>query len=160
MKDSSPVALQPRAGPRRPGQVGGVAVIVLLLGVLVGYLFHSSLSSGSAARVPNGNQTASSGMSHSSDNAVQPLLERLRSDPSDPDLLANIGDTYYDQHNYAKAVGYYQRYLAIKPQDVDVRTDAGTAIWYPATRREPFSSMRPRSAFSRTFSMHFSTRAL
>ncbi len=130
MKNSSPVVLQPRPGSWRPGQVGAVAVIVLLLGGALGYLFHSSASSGSAASVPNGNQTTSSGKSDGSGSAVQPLLERLRSDPSDPDLLASIGNAYYDQHNYDKAIGYYQRYLAIKPQDVGVLTDVGTAIWY------------------------------
>jgi tetratricopeptide (TPR) repeat protein len=106
-----------------------MTVIVLLLGVLLGYLFHNSSSSGGAASTSSESRTIASGASDSSGSAVQPLLERLKDDPNDHDLLASIGNAYYDRHDYEKAVGYYQRYLEIKPQDVAARTDMGTAIW-------------------------------
>lgn len=131
MRGSSPNILASRSDSWRPGQVGIMALVVLLLGVLLGYLFHNSSSSGTGAGLPSGSQTATtSGSSSDSGSTVQPLLERLRSNPNDPDLLASIGNAYYDQHDYDNAVSYYQRYLEIRPQDVNVQTDMGTALWY------------------------------
>lgn len=131
MKASSSDVLPSQSSFWRPGQVGVVVLAVLFLGILVGYLFRSAGASGNTGRAEGGNQTATaSESSNQAGNAIQPLLERLRGDPNDPDLLASIGNAYYDQHDYDKAVGYYHRYLAINPQDVSVRTDMGTAIWY------------------------------
>jgi tetratricopeptide (TPR) repeat protein len=58
------------------------------------------------------------------------LLEQLKSRPNDPELLANIGNHYYDSKDYAKAIDYYEKSLNLAPGNVDVRTDLGTAIWY------------------------------
>ncbi len=128
MKGPSSGVLPSQTNSWRPGQVGVVVLAVLCLGILVGYLFHSAGASGDTAHAPSGSQaTTGSGQLG---NAIGPLLERLRSNPNDPDLLASIGNAYYDQHDYDKAIGYYQRYLQINPQDVSVRTDMGTAIWY------------------------------
>ena len=129
MNASSSNVLSSRPNSWRPGQVGVVVLAVLVLGILLGYLFHSSSSSGVAAPVPSGSRTTASG-SDRFNSTVQPLLERLRSSPNDPDLLAGIGNAYYDQRNYDNAVDYYRRYLDLRPQDVNVRTDMGTAMWY------------------------------
>jgi cytochrome c-type biogenesis protein CcmH/NrfG len=59
-----------------------------------------------------------------------PLLNKLKSDPANPDLLAGIGNLYYDAREYPTAVDYYQRALQAKPSDVAVRTDLGTAYWF------------------------------
>lgn len=64
------------------------------------------------------------------DSAAAPLLERLQSDPNNPDLLISLGNLYYDAQQYPAAVGYYGRALHLKPSDADVRTDMGTAYWY------------------------------
>ncbi len=131
MKGSTSSVPPPQTKSWGSRQVGAVALAVLALGILVGYLFHSCSSGGSATSGPGESQTASdSGSSNGAGNEIQQLLEPLRSDPNDPNLLASIGNAYYDQGLYDKAVGYYRRYLAIKPRDVNVWTDMGTAIWY------------------------------
>lgn len=127
MKHSLPVALPSRPGLWRPGQVG---VAVLLLGILLGYMFHNSSSSGAAANAPSASPSPAAVSSNGFDNSIQPLLERLNSSPNDPDLIVSIGNAYYDGHDYDKAAGYYRSYLDIRPQDVNVRTDMGTAMWY------------------------------
>lgn len=129
MNVSSSNVLSSRPNSWSAGQVGVVVLAVLVLGILLGYLFHNSSSSGVAASVPSGSRTTAAG-SDSFNRTIQPLLERLRSSPSDPDLLSSIGNAYYDQHDYDNAVGYYQRYLDLRPQDANVRTDMGTAMWY------------------------------
>jgi tetratricopeptide (TPR) repeat protein len=65
-----------------------------------------------------------------SNTAIQPLLDQVKSRPNDPELLASIGNHYYDNRDYAKAIEYYGRSLKLAPTNVDVRTDMGTAIWY------------------------------
>jgi cytochrome c-type biogenesis protein CcmH/NrfG len=64
------------------------------------------------------------------DGAAAPLLQRLQSDPNNPDLLISLGNLYYDAQQYPAAVGYYGRALHLRPSDADVRTDMGTAYWY------------------------------
>lgn len=118
--------------PKRPAWT--FAIAILFLGVLLGYLFRGTSSSTASAGSLKSNQTngsaPSSGSSLPTKATVQPLLDRLKVSPNDPELLANIGNAYYDNHDYDRAVEYYQRSLKIQPEDVNVRTDMGTAIWY------------------------------
>ena len=64
------------------------------------------------------------------DTQSAPLLEKLKSDPSNPDLLAGVGNLYYDAQQYPIAADYYARALRSKPADAAVRTDMGTAFWF------------------------------
>ncbi len=113
------------SNPKRP--VWLVAIAILLAGAVLGYLFRGSSSQTASAGSLSGNQQTGS---TSPNITVQPLLDRLKDNPNDPELLVNIGNQYYDNHDYGKAVEYYERSLKIRPDDVNVRTDMGTAIWY------------------------------
>jgi tetratricopeptide (TPR) repeat protein len=64
------------------------------------------------------------------DAQAAPLLQKLKSDPANPDTLTNIGNLYYDAQQYPAAIDFYQRALQSKPADVAVRTDMATAYWY------------------------------
>ena len=64
------------------------------------------------------------------DAQAGPLLDKLKSDPNNPDLLTSLGNFYYDAKQYPIAVDYYGRALQTKPSDVAVRTDMATAYWY------------------------------
>lgn len=64
------------------------------------------------------------------DAQAAPLLEKLKSDPKNADILTSIGNLYYDAQQYTVAVDYYDRMLQTKPSDVSVRTDMATAYWY------------------------------
>jgi tetratricopeptide (TPR) repeat protein len=64
------------------------------------------------------------------DAQAAPLLERLKSDSNSPDLLAAIGNIYYDAQQYPAAVDFYGRALKAKPAEASVRTDMATAYWY------------------------------
>jgi tetratricopeptide (TPR) repeat protein len=69
-------------------------------------------------------------LSAMADAQAEPLIERLKTDPTNPDLLASIGNLYYDARLYPLAVDYYARALKTKPSDAAVRTDMGTAFWF------------------------------
>ena len=64
------------------------------------------------------------------DKQASPLLNALQQDPTNPELLAKIGNVYYDAQQYPVAIDYYQRALKVQPSDASVRTDMATAYWY------------------------------
>jgi tetratricopeptide (TPR) repeat protein len=64
------------------------------------------------------------------DKQAEGLLAQLTTDPSNPDLLANIGNVYYDAQQFATAIEYYQQSLKIRSTNASVRTDMATAYWY------------------------------
>ncbi len=134
MKHSSQNASRILPGFRKSAQIWALAIVTLALGVGLGYLFRGSLSPAASASLPSANQAAPSAASSASpvpfDNTIRPLLERLKNSPADPDLLADVGNQYYDHRDYEQAVAYYERSLKLTPENVNVRTDMGTAIWY------------------------------
>ncbi|MGB6827027.1 MAG: tetratricopeptide repeat protein [Terracidiphilus sp.] len=64
------------------------------------------------------------------DSQAAPLVEQLKSQPNNAELLTSVGNLYYDAKQYPTAVDYYGRALKVNPADVSVRTDMGTGYWY------------------------------
>ena len=75
-------------------------------------------------------QPSSAQLKEMADAQAAPLLEKLKADPANPDLLTAVGNLYYDARQYSLAVDYYARVLRVKPADAAVRTDMGTAFWF------------------------------
>jgi cytochrome c-type biogenesis protein CcmH/NrfG len=123
------------AGCWKASQAYILAVVTLITGIFVGYLVR-----GSAGVSPVGQATTSTADNAFTQSSISPaaitakktesLIAQLRSRPNDPELLAEIGNAYYDGQDYTNAIDYYQRSLKLRPDQVDVRTDMGTAIWY------------------------------
>jgi len=120
-----------------------LAVVCLLLGMAGGWLVRGSQSPAAAAAPESASAPAPTGMGGAmnaqptpeqlkmmADKQAAPLIEKLKSDPNNPDLLASIGNFYYDAQQYPIAVDYYGRALKAKPSDAAVRTDMATADWY------------------------------
>lgn len=116
-------------------QAYSFAFVCLVVGVASGWVLrvpHASASSpdaalnASAALSPH----APGQMNAAPDAQVAPMLEQLKSDPKNADLLAQIGNTYYDAKQFPLAIDFYERSLQIRPAEVSVRTDLGTAYWY------------------------------
>jgi cytochrome c-type biogenesis protein CcmH/NrfG len=114
-----------------------LAIVCLLLGVAGGWLIRGSQSQAPAASAesvtPSSAATAQptpEQMKKMADTQAAPLLEQAKTKPNDPDLLAKIGNIYYDVQDYPTAMSYYQRALKIQPANADVRTDLATAYWY------------------------------
>lgn len=128
-----------------------LAVITLVVGIGIGWLVRGSGSSGPAAIPGNPVQGGMAGAPGGSmppgqlpgfgqqqqkpsleelNRTAEPMLAQLKQNPNDVDLLARIGNFYYDAQACGEAVGYYQRALKINPKNPDVRTDMGTCLWY------------------------------
>jgi cytochrome c-type biogenesis protein CcmH/NrfG len=115
--------------------------VCLMAGIAGGYLIRQwrAPSATAAARTsgpaPRGAASAAAPtdpaqMKAMVDAKAAPLLAKLQSDPNNVDLLASVGNLYYDAQQYSTAVDLYGHALKIKPSDVSVRTDMGTALWY------------------------------
>jgi cytochrome c-type biogenesis protein CcmH/NrfG len=117
-------------------------VICLLVGIAGGWFLRGSRSPAVAATAQSA--SLASGMPSSAtdqpptaeqmkrmgDMQAAPLLEQLKSDPRNPDLLAKIGNIYYDTQQYQPAIDYYRQALSLQPGNASLRTDLATAIWY------------------------------
>jgi cytochrome c-type biogenesis protein CcmH/NrfG len=119
-----------------------LAVVCLLIGVTAGWLFRGSQSPSAGSVVENASAASSSmgasangqptpeQMKKMADLQAAPLIERLKSDPNNADLLAKVGNIYYDTQQYPVAIDYYHRSLQVQPANASVRTDMATGIWY------------------------------
>ena len=122
-----------------------LAIVCLLVGVVVGYVLRGSgaaQGSGSrtqaqASQLPGtapgtmgASQISPEQLKHMADQQAAPLLSQLKANPSDPALLAQVGNLYYDAQLFQDAIDYYTRSLQADPKNTNIRTDMATAYWY------------------------------
>ena len=135
-----------------PTQAFALAAVSLLLGVCGGWIVRRATASpapvaqqavvtSSPVEAPSALRPSSLGgplaavpsaedLKKAADSEAAPLLEQLKSAPTDAGLLARVGNVYYDAKQYPQAIDYYQRSLKSQPAYTSVRTDLGTAYWY------------------------------
>lgn len=128
-------------------QVYVLAAFCLLLGVAFGYLFRGSASVGTAPVAATTTQQGS-GIKQPDPYAQAalaqteaPLLKAVNRNPNDFDSLVKLGNLYYDGQQFPSAIQYYERALAIHPENPDVRTDMGTAYWYTGNWEKAVAAM-------------------
>lgn len=130
-------------------QAFALAAVSLLLGVSGGWLIRRSTEAPAPAQTASlpapaqmpsqpvpanfgvaGSLPSSQDLKQAADTEAAPMLEKLKADPANAALLAQVGNLYYDAKQYPIAIGYYERSLKAQPSDTSVRTDLGTAYWY------------------------------
>ncbi len=125
-----------------------LAAFCLLLGVALGYLFRGSASP--AAAQASASTTAQGGVHQQQPDSnaqavlaqtAAPLLEAINQNPSDYDSLVKLGNLFYDGQQFPSAIQYYERALAIHPENPDARTDMGTAYWYTGNADKAIAAM-------------------
>lgn len=124
----------------RPWQAYVMAAICLLIGVTVGYLVRGSapapLSSAAVSAQPSLPNSAPQqmptleDMKRMADKQVEPLLEKLKTEPNNADLLNQVGTVYRMTHQFETAATYYQKALRINPKNVGARTDLASCMYY------------------------------
>jgi len=118
-----------------------LAAAFLVLGLVAGWFIRgwenpaaSANTAPAAANPATGSPAAPAAdatrLKQAADTQAAPLLDQLRSNPQNPDLLVSVGNLYYDAQQYPTAIEYYGRALQARPTDANVRTDMGTAYWY------------------------------
>jgi cytochrome c-type biogenesis protein CcmH/NrfG len=119
-----------------------LAVICLLVGIAGGWFIRGSQTPAAAsaeiasapapapAMTPGTQAPTPADMQKMADTQAAPMIEKLKTDPNNAELLASIGNVYYDTQQFPTAIDYYQRALKIAPANTGIRTDMATAIWY------------------------------
>ena len=58
------------------------------------------------------------------------LENQLASDPANFQALLQMGNLHFDSENFPGAAEYYRRVLDVSPDNINVSTDLGTALYY------------------------------
>jgi len=119
-----------------------MAFTCLLIGLAIGYLFRGSQSPDKSAPSAAGGQPAGAAatmagqtpsledMKWMADQKAAPLLEKLKTDPNNSDLLIQVGNIYTASHQFKQAADSYQKALQTDPKNVTVRTDMASCLYY------------------------------
>jgi len=138
---------QPTPGsPWRAKQVYAMAAVCLMVGLAIGYLFRGSQSLAPVAQpiaaadvsgkpFPHtggmgGEMPSLEDMRRMADKKAEPLLEKLKRDPKNSDLLGQIGNTYKATHQFKVAAEYYDKALQVDPKNVAIRTEMASCQYY------------------------------
>ena len=134
---------QPTAGSAwQSKQVYAMAVICLVVGLAIGYMFRGSQSPAVPAELRanapptapaaslSGHRPSLEEMKQMADQKAAPLLEQLKSDPNNGGLLVQVGNIYKATHQFKEAVGYYDKALNIDPKNVPLRTEMASCMYY------------------------------
>ena len=121
-----------------------MAAICLVIGVAVGYFVRGSASpaapaASAQAAMAQAPAPASMGqqkmptlddMKRMADKQAEPLLEKLKTDPQNVDLLNKTALTYKAAHQFKDAIVYFQKALDVDPKNVPIRTDMASCLYY------------------------------
>jgi len=107
------------------------AILGIILGAASGYIFAFYQVQSSAPRTPPP-QSAGTPQGHpnvSNDQLLAMFKEALAKNPSDPTLMTRYANFLFDLGKYSESVEWFQKAVALQPNNLDVRTDLGTALW-------------------------------
>jgi len=123
-------------------QVYAMAVISLVVGLAIGYLFRGSQSPAVPAQPAvsaqpaapaggmGGNMPSLEEMKQMADKKAAPLLEKLKGDPNNSGLLIQVGNIYEATHQFKEAAGYFDKALQVDPKKVAIRTEMASCLYY------------------------------
>lgn len=132
-------------------QVYAMAVVCLLIGLAVGYLFRGSqsletvpanpaqaaLNPAAAAHAgmgaPGGmanQQPTLEQMKQMADKQLEPVLAQLKDDPKNAELMNQAGNIYLATHQFKEAADYFGKSLLVKPKDVAIRVKLASCLYY------------------------------
>jgi cytochrome c-type biogenesis protein CcmH/NrfG len=129
-------------------QVYAMAVISLAVGLAIGYLFRGSQSPApvappvAAAAAPSqpsphtgamgagGKMPSLEEMKQMADKKAVPLLEKLKTDPTNKDLLIQVAKIYSSTHQFKEAAVYYDKAVQLDPKNVTLRTQLASTLYY------------------------------
>lgn len=120
-----------------------MAMIFLVIGLAIGYVTRASrprelsvprsaaASSPSSpiAAMASGHMPSPEEMRHMADKQAGPLLEKLKTDPNNAALLAQIGVIYHSTHQFSQAAGFYERAVEIEPKNVALHTKLAISLY-------------------------------
>ena len=127
-------------------QTYAMAAVCLLIGVLVGYLLRGSAKPADQSNPASAEMQQSAtpppsdagqksmrtldDMKRMADKQAEPLVDKLKSDPKNVELLNKVALTYKATHQFKEAISYFQKALDVDPKNVAIRTDMASCMYY------------------------------
>lgn len=115
------------------------AMICLVIGLAIGYVTRASQSrelppspaapSSPMAAMASGHMPSVEEMQHMADKQAAPLLEKLKTDPNNTVLLAQVGAIYHSTHQFSQAAGFYNKAVQIEPKSVALHTRLAISLY-------------------------------
>lgn len=145
-------------------QVYSLAVICLVTGLAIGYLLRSPQSTVSPPQpatfagppsapknvVVGGNMPSLDEMKQMADKQAAPLLEKLKSNPNDSVLLAQIAAIYHSTHQFKEAAAYYGEAVQIDPRNVALRTKLASSLYRDGNVDGAIAQLNRALSYNRT----------
>jgi cytochrome c-type biogenesis protein CcmH/NrfG len=69
-------------------------------------------------------------MKHMADKKAEPLLAKMRTNPTDASVLIQVGNIYRSAHQFKDASDYYGKALQLDPRNVAIRTELASCLYY------------------------------
>lgn len=108
------------------------AILGIILGATSGYIFAFYQVQSSIPRslpAAQGSNTPQGHPNVSNDQLQAMFNEALQKNPNDPMLMTRYANFLFDLGRFSEAVDWFQKVIMLEPDNLDVRTDYGTALW-------------------------------
>jgi cytochrome c-type biogenesis protein CcmH/NrfG len=126
----------------QPRHVYLLAALCLIGGLVVGYAARGTRMPAAppqhalTASLPPGHPAMGAGhmpsleeLKRMADKQVAPLLEKLKADPNNTNLLLQVGAIYHATHQFKEAAAYYDRAVLSDPKNVSARTKLAASLY-------------------------------
>jgi len=139
-----------------------LAVVCLIIGIPVGYLFRGSTAASVKHTAPIAQQAAAPAATDPSqvtpeqlqrmaDKQAEPLLAELKTHPNDALLLTKIGDLYLAAQQPKIAQQYFDRSVAIKNTNPSALTQLASSYYYQGDTDKAIATLQRALAVDPTF---------
>jgi tetratricopeptide (TPR) repeat protein len=111
------------------------AVAGMCFGVILGWVIASQQQTREAATQSPPTQATPAAAAERQPPAldearVQQLLATVKNEPRNAEALSQLANTYFDAERWDDAIQWYERALAVNPNDPNVSTDLGVSYYY------------------------------
>ncbi|HEY1423042.1 MAG TPA: tetratricopeptide repeat protein [Candidatus Acidoferrum sp.] len=131
---------QPATG-LQSSRVYQLCVAAIVVGLAIGYFVvgvrktpapvRTSVGVSKPGMMPGGHPVPTmEQMKAMADVKAPPLLEKLKGDPKNAKLLAQVAALYNSTHQFKDAANYYNRALQVDSKNVTTRTDLASNLYY------------------------------
>src|SRR5436190_23543120 len=118
------------------------AILGIILGATGGYIFAFYQVQSSMPRVLPTAQTGEGHPNVSNDQLLAMFKEALAKNPTDTTLITRYANFLFDLGKFSESVDWFRKGLAVQPDNLDVRTDLGTALWNAGQKDEAMAEYR------------------
>ena len=124
-------------------QVYSLAALCLVAGLAIGYFSRKAQNAtpvsqaavsvmqhpGHAGAMSAGHMPSLAEMHQMADTQAAPLLAKLKSDPNNSALLAQVGAIYHSTHQFKEAVSYYSKAVQIDPKNASLHSKLASSLY-------------------------------